>query len=118
MAQWIEHQSVYQRVTVSIPSQGTCLGCRPGAQLGACERQPYIDVSLPLSFPSPSLKINKVLFFFLRLHSLVLEIKIETYLWRVIFQLTTEAKVHHRKEFASYFSDDGSGAVPVKMAKA
>ena len=31
-AQWIEHQPVNQRVAGSIPSQGTCLGCRPGPQ--------------------------------------------------------------------------------------
>ena len=32
VAQWIEHQPVNQRVTSSIPSQGTCLGCGPGPQ--------------------------------------------------------------------------------------
>ena len=30
--QWIEHQPVNQRVTGSIPSQGTCMGCAPGPQ--------------------------------------------------------------------------------------
>ena len=55
VAQWIEHGPVKQRVTASIPSQGTCLGCRPGPQWGACERQPHIDVSFPLS------KINKLI---------------------------------------------------------
>ena len=30
VAQWIEHWPANQRVTGSIPSQGTCLGCRPG----------------------------------------------------------------------------------------
>ena len=30
VAQWIECQPVNQRVTGSIPSQGTCLGCGPG----------------------------------------------------------------------------------------
>ena len=37
-----------------IPSQGTCLGCRQGPQLGACDRQPlrsYFNVSLPLFHP-------------------------------------------------------------------
>ena len=43
---WAENQ----RVASSIPSQGTCLGCRPGPQYWAHERQPHIDVSLPL-FP-------------------------------------------------------------------
>ena len=32
VAQWIERQPVNQRVTTLIPSQGTCLGCRPGPQ--------------------------------------------------------------------------------------
>ena len=52
VAQWIEHGPVNQRVTGSIPSQGTCLVCRPGPQWGTHEKQPHIDVSLPLSFPS------------------------------------------------------------------
>ena len=39
---------------------GTCLGCRPGPQWGAYERQPHNDVSLSLFLPPfPSLKINK-----------------------------------------------------------
>ena len=32
VAQWIECQTVNQRVTSSSPSQGTCLGCGPGSQ--------------------------------------------------------------------------------------
>ena len=32
VAQWIQHRPVNQRVAGSIPSQGTCLGCRPGPQ--------------------------------------------------------------------------------------
>ena len=32
VAQWIECLPANQRVTSSIPSQGTCLGCRPGPQ--------------------------------------------------------------------------------------
>ena len=60
VAQWIEHQTVNERVTSLSPSQGPCLGCGPGLQLGALERQPHIDVSLPLFLPLfPSLKINK-----------------------------------------------------------
>ena len=55
VAQWIEHWLANQRVT-SIPSQGTCLGCRPGRLWGVHKRQPHIDVSLPLFLPpSPSL---------------------------------------------------------------
>ena len=34
-----------QKVSGLIPGQSTCLGCGPGSQLGACERQ-AIDVSL------------------------------------------------------------------------
>ena len=56
VAQWTECQPVNQRVTVSTPSQGTCLDCGPGRQWGAHERQPHIDVSLPLFLlPFPSL---------------------------------------------------------------
>ena len=32
VAQWIEHWPANQRVTHSIPSQSTCLGCGPGPQ--------------------------------------------------------------------------------------
>ena len=32
VAQWIEYKTVTQRVVGSIPSQCTCLGCRPGPQ--------------------------------------------------------------------------------------
>ena len=32
VAQWTEYQPANQRVTGSIPSHGTCLGCGPGAQ--------------------------------------------------------------------------------------
>ena len=39
VAQWVRHHPANQKVTGSIPSQGTCLGCRPGPQLGACKRQ-------------------------------------------------------------------------------
>ena len=53
VAQWVEHGPSKQRVVSLIPSQGTCLGCRPGPQWGMCKRQHPIDVSLPLSFPSP-----------------------------------------------------------------
>ena len=48
------------KVAGSIPSRGTCLGCRPGPQVGACERQltPYLShtslfLSLSFSFLSP-----------------------------------------------------------------
>ena len=32
VAQWIEHQTSNQGVVGLNPSQGTCLGCRPGPQ--------------------------------------------------------------------------------------
>ena len=51
VAQWIERRPVNQSVTGSIPIQDTCLGCRPGPQVGAHERQPHIDVHLPLFLP-------------------------------------------------------------------
>ena len=54
-AQWTECQPANQRFAVSIPSQGTCLGCRPGPQWGAHKRQPHTDVS----HPPFCLKINK-----------------------------------------------------------
>ena len=59
VAQWIERRPANQRVTGLIPSQGTCLGCRPVPQLRTCKGQPHIDVSLPLFlFPFPLL-LNK-----------------------------------------------------------
>ena len=51
VAQWIEHRPAKQKVAGLIPSQGTCLGCRPGPQYRAHERQPHIDVSLLLFLP-------------------------------------------------------------------
>ena len=60
VAQWIGHQTVKQRITSLIPSQGTCLGCGPGPQWGAHERRPHIKVSLPFFLPPfPPIKINK-----------------------------------------------------------
>ena len=45
-----------QGVAGSVPSQGTCLGCRPGPQWGLREGQPHIDACLPLFLPPfPSL---------------------------------------------------------------
>ena len=34
VAQWIERLPMSQKITGSIPSQDTCLGCRPGPPLG------------------------------------------------------------------------------------
>ena len=44
VAQWIEHWPANWEVAGLIPSEGTCLGCRPGPQSRVCERQ-TIDVS-------------------------------------------------------------------------
>ena len=53
---WTECRPANQRVTGWIPSQGTCLGCRPGPQWRAYEKQPNIDVSFPIFLPPfPSL---------------------------------------------------------------
>ena len=51
VAQWIECRPLNQEVAGSIPSQGTCLGCRPGPQLGPCERRAHTDVSIPVFLP-------------------------------------------------------------------
>ena len=69
MTQWIECWPVNQKVTCSIPSEGTCLGNGPGPQLGAWERQ-LIDVfdaslahqcfSFSLPSPLPKNKVNKI----------------------------------------------------------
>ena len=47
VAQWIERGMQTKGFAGLIPSQGTCLGCRPGPQYGAHERQPHIDVFSP-----------------------------------------------------------------------
>ena len=57
VAQWTEHQPGNQRVTSSIPSQGTCLGCRPCPQQG-CMRGNHTLKVLSLS---PSLPLYKIL---------------------------------------------------------
>ena len=51
VAQWIERWPENQRVAGSIPSQSTSLGCRPGPWWRAHERQPHMDISLPLFLP-------------------------------------------------------------------
>ena len=35
VAQWIEGRPENRKVAGLIPGQGTCMGCRPGPQLGA-----------------------------------------------------------------------------------
>ena len=66
MARWIECQTVKQRVTGSIPSQGTCLGCRPGppgegGHARGNHTLMFLSLSLSPSLPF-SLKINKYFF--------------------------------------------------------
>ena len=61
VAQSVGRQPSQRKVTVLIPSQGTCPGCGPVPSRGECERQP-MDVSLthgcfPLSL-SPSLPLS------------------------------------------------------------
>ena len=53
VAQWIERRPLNQRVSSSIASQGTCLGCGPGPQYRVYERQLHTDVSPPLFLPPP-----------------------------------------------------------------
>ena len=57
VAQRIERWPANQRVTGSIPSQGTCLGCRPGPQGGVVRGNHTVIetmfLSLSFSFPSP-----------------------------------------------------------------
>ena len=36
VSQWIERQPINQKADSLIPSQGTCLDCGPGPQLGLC----------------------------------------------------------------------------------
>ena len=64
VAQWIEYQPINQRVTGSIPSLGRMPGLQVRSPVGTLERQPHIDVSLPLFLlPFLSLKINTSNFF-------------------------------------------------------
>ena len=60
VAQWFQCGPANQRVTSSIPSQGTCPGCRPCPQWGAWEATTHWCFSPSLS-PSLllSLKMNK-----------------------------------------------------------
>ena len=55
VAQWIEHQPANPKVTSSISSQSTCLGCRPGPHLGHVRGNRPINVSLTHQCFSPSL---------------------------------------------------------------
>ena len=52
MTQWIECQPANQRVAGSVPSQGTCLGFRPGPWWGIV-RGNHTLMFLPLIPPPP-----------------------------------------------------------------
>ena len=69
VAQWIECQSANPKVTGSIPTQGTCLGCEPDPQFGVCKRQPHIAVSIPPFLPPSPISKSK------SLHKIFLKIK-------------------------------------------
>ena len=59
VAQWTECLPVNQKVASSIPSQGTCLGCRSDSPVeGALEVNTLMFLSLSPSCPL-SKKINK-----------------------------------------------------------
>ena len=58
VAQLIGHCLTNCKVASSIPSQGTCLCCRPGFQLSMYEKQ-LMDVPLPLFRPPFPLSKNK-----------------------------------------------------------
>ena len=66
VAQLVGHHPTKQKVTDSIPGQGTCLGCGFSASQGMYERQLIVvSLSLRCFSPSPpslslSLKINKI----------------------------------------------------------
>ena len=57
VAQWIECQPANQEAAGSVPSQGTCLGCRPVPNLEASKRQPTRYISHTLMFLSLSFSL-------------------------------------------------------------
>ena len=50
VAQWTEYQPVNQRVTGSIPSQGTCLDCGPGPQQRGTQEATFLSPPFPSPF--------------------------------------------------------------------
>ena len=63
VAQWFGHCPTKQKVTGSIPGQGTCIGYRPGPGWGVCmgdATHQCVSLSHSPSFPL-SLKINNIL---------------------------------------------------------
>ena len=59
VAQWIECRPANQRVTCSIPSQGTCLGCGPGSQGGGGMKSNHTLMFVFLFLPPSPLSKNK-----------------------------------------------------------
>ena len=63
MAPWIEHQPENQRVTSSIPGQGTWLGCGPGqapSEGRVRSNHTLMFLSLSFSFPSACSKTKQI----------------------------------------------------------
>ena len=86
---------------VQFPVQGTCLGCRPGLELGAHERQPHIDVSLSLPF---SLNVNKIFLKFWAKKCALYMAKYGLYLAAGTFQIVPGARVTANTKYLSWRS--------------
>ena len=95
VARWIEYQSVNKRAAGLNPSQGTCLGCRPGPQQGVCRRQPHIDVSLFL--PSPLSKYKKI--FFKKRQLLPLSFPLFSFFFSYLFDITKITYLNQNSQF-------------------
>ena len=61
VTQWIECQPANQRVACSIPSHGTCLGCRPGPLVGGLHEATNRCISRILMFFSLSFSLSSPL---------------------------------------------------------
>ena len=57
------HRPANQRVTGSIPSQGTSLGCRPGLQDGACKHSQMGTQPTEPHQPGPNILLNGCIIF-------------------------------------------------------
>ena len=56
---WLEHCPIKQKLTSSVPDQGTYLGCGFGPWLESMRGNQLMILSLPLSDPSPLSKFSK-----------------------------------------------------------
>ena len=93
VAQWTGYRPVNQRVAGSIPSEGTCLCCRPGLLWGVCERG-CVHWCFSASLSSSlllSLKINK--FFKKKLKFLLKKnlVAAEQVMWTILNLKTEDA---------------------------